>query len=144
MEWIKDLIIGGWGVILLVIYTGMIIVRTFKIVCESTLSKEHVAAHPEKYPNGYPVGIYRKTRLEFLGYGIREVFFDDNEEYFRLWDIVVVVFYSPAIAMSFIYLLMKAGALEFFPFLRRIFGVKLFRIRKPGVKKDEAATDGTN
>lgn len=143
MDFIVGLFLSWWYIVALVIYTIMNIVRSFKIVNESELDRNYVAANPDKYPNGYPMGMYGKTRLQFYGYGLREVFFDTKEEYFRLWDIVVFVFYVPAIIMSFVYLLMKAGALEFMPFLRRVFGFKLFRIRKPEVKKNEQVS-GSN
>jgi hypothetical protein len=80
---------------------------------------------------------YPKSKFQFVGRGIRAVFFADDEEYFRLWDIVVIAFGSLGIAFSILYLLAKGGALEFLPFLRRIFGFKLFRIRRKKVVVDD-------
>ncbi|MNQ66120.1 hypothetical protein D3C85_806020 [compost metagenome] len=136
MDWIIDILAAWWQGVVLTIYTIMIIIRSCKVVSESVLTRQLIQTYPEKYGQMKEHDWYNKTRLQFLGYGIREEFFDTKEEYFRLWDIVVFAFYLPALAMAFVYLLMKAGALEFMPFLRRVFGFKLFRIRKPEVKKD--------
>jgi hypothetical protein len=87
-----------------------------------------------------PGGNMYKTKFQFVGIGIRAVFFDDEEEYFRLWDIIVIAIGSVGIALAFLYLLAKGGALEFLPFLRKIFGVKLFRIRRKKVIVDGTKT----
>jgi hypothetical protein len=84
--------------------------------------------------------VLKKTRFQYVGLGVRAVFFDDDEEYFRLWDIVVIAFGSVGIALAFAYLLVKGGALEFLPFLRKIFGFKLFRIRRKKVVVDGTKT----
>lgn len=62
--------------------------------------------------------------------GFMETFFDPDEEYFRLWDLVRVAFSLPAIILALLLLLLKHGIWQFFPFLRSVFGFKLFKLKK--------------
>lgn len=95
--------------------------------------------------NSYKVSRYNNHRgpeLRDIHRGWYRTFLKD-EEYFRLWDIIVIIFHFPVLVFAFLYLLFKAGALEFIPFFKRVFGIKLFRIKKPTkveVQQDEQTT----
>lgn len=70
-----------------------------------------------------------KGELQRIGIGIRESFFPKKRKYFVFYDIFRMVFFFPAIVIAVFIMLLRAGALEFIPFFKRIFGFKLFKIR---------------
>lgn len=73
---------------------------------------------------------YADGELKNIHYGIRDAFFPKSRKYFVFYDIFRMIFFLPGIALAVFILLLKAGALEFIPFFKRIFGFKLFKIRK--------------
>lgn len=64
-----------------------------------------------------------------LGKGLREAHFDEQDA-FTLYDIFRMVFFVPAIIFGVTLVLLKSGALQIFPFLKKILGVKLFAFKK--------------
>ena|SRR6185312_6879774 len=53
-----------------------------------------------------------------------------NQTYFRIWDVIRTPFMVPGFLLGFIFFLLKEGAWKFIPVLRKIFGIKLFKMGK--------------
>lgn len=60
---------------------------------------------------------------------LRDSLYDD-QEYFRLWDIVRTVIALPGLALGLIFFLLYHGAWQLLPIWRVIFGIKLFKLKK--------------
>lgn len=75
--------------------------------------------------------VINKERVDCISIrqGLKEVYFY-RQKYFTLWDIVRMIVNIPAIVLASALLLLKTGVWQFFPFLRKVFGFKLFRIEK--------------
>jgi protein-S-isoprenylcysteine O-methyltransferase Ste14 len=51
-----------------------------------------------------------------------------KQQYFRIWDIVRTPFMLPGFILGFLFFMLKEGAWKFIPVLRKIFGIKLFKL----------------
>lgn len=82
--------------------------------------------------------VYNKEKHRYdlkIREGLKETFFE-NETHFTLYDIFRMAFIIIPIVVGLFVLLLKAGAWNLFPLLRKILGIKLFRIEKE--KSDDA------
>lgn len=77
----------------------------------------------------YRVVNQKRQEVISIRIALKEVYFY-GQKYFTLWDIVRMFFNIPAIVLATALLLLKVGIWEFFPFFRKVFGFKLFRISK--------------
>jgi hypothetical protein len=100
-------ILPWWGLVLLVIYIGWMIYIGLALLSNCS----------GKFKN--------------FGRGMKWTFFDEYEgTHFTLYDLLRMIFFLPGIVLGIVFMLTRAGAINFFPFLRKIFGLKLFRIEK--------------
>lgn len=87
-----------------------------------TLVKTIQYVHEAHY---YDRGRYRVS----VSRGLKGAFFED-QSHFTLYDIIRLPFILPSIVIGTAILLLREGIWQFFPFLRKIFGFKLFKFKK--------------
>lgn len=100
-----------WHLLLFVVYSGMTIFMAVRL-----FSNSH-------YYVGNGVNDISISR------GMKDTFYH-RQKHFTLYDLLRTIFFIPAILIGFVILFSKAGIQNLFPFLKKIFGIKLFAFKE--------------